>query len=126
MAVTQHRLSFVVCHLLSVCLSLSLEVSLQHFLHWGHRSDPGGCWPLSGLLLPAVPRMEPEEGCPWPACMGDCRPVDPRQTGVRRGDLGTGRRVQEQPGTRSWSWSEGRGRPGGQKRWRTLEARTFR
>lgn len=107
-------LNFVVSCLLSVCLSPSLEVSLQHFLHRGHRPDPGGCWPLSGLLLPAVPRMEPEEGRAWPAGLGDCRPVDPRQAGVRRGDPGTGGRVQEQSGTRSRSWGEGRGWPGGQ------------
>ena len=96
-----------------MCLSLSLEVSLQHFLHRGHRPHPGGCWPLSGLILPAFPRMEPEEGRSWPAGLGDCRPVDQGQAGVRRGDPGTRGRVQEQPGTRSWSRSERRGWPRG-------------
>lgn len=101
------------CLSLIVPFSLSFEVSLQHLLHRGHRLDPSGCWPLSGLVLPAVPCMEPEKGRSWPACLGDCRPVDQRQTGVGRGDPGTGGRVQEQPGTRSWSWGEGRGWPGG-------------
>ncbi len=52
--------------------------------------------------------MEPEKGRSWPAGLGDRRPVDPRQAGVRKGDPGTGGWVQEQPGTRSWSWGEGR------------------
>lgn len=105
-------LYFVGFHLLSVLFPLSLEVSLQHFLHRGHRPDPGRCWCFSDPVLPTVSCMESEERCSGAACLGYCRPVDPRSPGVGRGHSGTGGRVHDQPGTRSWSRGEGRGWPG--------------
>lgn len=106
-------LCIVASHLLSACLSLSLEVSLQHFLQRGHRPNPGGCWPLPSPLLPAFSCLELKKGRSGPASLGYRRPVVQRQAGVRRWDPWAGGRIREQPGTRSWSWGEGRGWPRG-------------
>lgn len=96
--------------LLSFSLLLSFEIPVQHLLLRGHRHDPGGFGPLSGLDLSAFPRLESKERRPRTAGLGDRGPVDPRRTGAGRGDPWTGGRVQEQPGKGSRSWSEGRRR----------------